>query len=81
MTRRELAAALFPAAGEEAQIEAKFLLEASGDDGWLREAVRRRLAGEPIGYQYHSRIIKNFYTLAQHVVCFQYGHVSYFALL
>ena len=50
MTRRELAAALFPAAGEEAQIEAKFLLEASGDDGWLREAVRRRLAGEPLQY-------------------------------
>ena len=50
MTRRELAAALAPAAGEEAEIEAKFLLEASADEAWLRQAVTRRLSGEPLQY-------------------------------
>ena len=34
-------AALAPAAGEEAEIEARFLLEASRDEGWLRKAVER----------------------------------------
>ena len=50
MTRRELAAALRPAAGAEAEIEAKFLLEASRDEVWLRQAVTRRLSGEPLQY-------------------------------
>ncbi len=50
MTRRELMAALAPAAGAEAEIEAKFLLEASRDEEWLRQAVRRRLSGEPLQY-------------------------------
>ena len=50
MTRRELADALRPAAGAEAEIEAKFLLEASTDEGWLREAIARRLGGEPLQY-------------------------------
>ncbi len=50
MTRRELIDALRPAAGEEAEIEARFLLEASRDEGWLRKAVERRLAGEPLQY-------------------------------
>ena len=50
MNRRELANALRPAAGEEAEIEAKFLLEASADEGWLREAIARRLGGEPLQY-------------------------------
>ena len=50
MTRRELSAALLPAAGEEADIEAKFLLAASEDEAWLREAVLRRLNGEPLQY-------------------------------
>ena len=50
MTRRELAAALAPAAGTEADIEAKFLLEANADDAWLRQAVERRLSGEPLQY-------------------------------
>ena len=50
MTRRELTDALRPAAGEEAGIEAKFLLEASRDEAWLREAVARRLEGEPLQY-------------------------------
>ena len=50
MNRRELAAALRPAAGAEAEIEAKFLLEASRDEVWLRQAVTRRLSGEPLQY-------------------------------
>ena len=50
MTRRELADALRPAAGEEAEIEARFLLEASPDETWLRQAVARRLNGEPLQY-------------------------------
>ena len=50
MTRRELRDALRPAAGEEAELEAKFLLEASADEAWLAEAVQRRLAGEPLQY-------------------------------
>ena len=50
MTRRELAEALAPAAGEEAELEAKFLLEASRDEIWLRQAISRRLAGEPLQY-------------------------------
>ena len=50
MTRRELAEALAPTAGEEAEIEAKFLLEASRDEAWLRQAVQRRLTGEPLQY-------------------------------
>ncbi len=50
MTRRELIDALRPAAGEEAQIEARFLSEASRDEAWLRKAVARRLAGEPLQY-------------------------------
>jgi len=50
MTRRELAAALSPAAGAEADLEARFLLEASKEDAWLREAIRRRLGGEPLQY-------------------------------
>ena len=50
MTRRELAAALAPAAGAEAEIEAKFLLEASADEAWLRTAIARRLSGEPLQY-------------------------------
>ncbi len=50
MTRREVAEALFPAAGEEAEIEAKFLLETSRDEGWLRQAAARRLRGEPLQY-------------------------------
>ena len=50
MTRRELADALAPAAGEEAEIEARFLLEAGRDEAWLREAVTRRLKGEPLQY-------------------------------
>lgn len=50
MTRRELMDALLPAAGAEAKIEAKFLLEASGDEAWLRAAVARRRKGEPLQY-------------------------------
>ena len=50
MDRRSLAAALLPAAGEEAELEAKFLLEASRDEAWLREAAARRLSGEPLQY-------------------------------
>lgn len=50
MTRRELADALRPTAGEEAEIEAKFLLEASQDEAWLQQAVQRRLSGEPLQY-------------------------------
>ena len=50
MTRRELADALRPAAGAEAEIEARFLLEASRDEAWLRQAVARRLKGEPLQY-------------------------------
>ena len=50
MDRRSLAAALLPAAGEEAELEAKFLLEASRDEAWLSGAVARRLAGEPLQY-------------------------------
>ena len=50
MTRRELIDALRPAAGAEAEIEAKFLLEASADEAWLRAAVARRLKGEPLQY-------------------------------
>ena len=50
MNRRELADALRPAAGAEAQIEAKFLLEAATDEAWLRQAVARRLDGEPLQY-------------------------------
>ena len=50
MIRRELADALRPAAGEEAEIEARFLLEASADEAWLRQAVTRRLSGEPLQY-------------------------------
>ena len=50
MNRRELADALRPAAGAEAQIEARFLLEASTDEAWLRQAVARRLRGEPLQY-------------------------------
>ncbi len=50
MTRRELIDALRPAAGEEAELEAKFLLEASQDGGWLDEALQRRLNGEPLQY-------------------------------
>jgi protein-(glutamine-N5) methyltransferase, release factor-specific len=50
MTRRELIDALRPAAGAEAEIEAKFLLEASADEVWLRAAVARRLKGEPLQY-------------------------------
>ena len=50
MTRRELADALRPAAGAESEIEAKFLLEASRDEVWLRQAVTRRLSGEPLQY-------------------------------
>ncbi len=50
MNRRELSAALLPAAGEEADLEAKFLLNASRDEAWLREAVARRLKGEPLQY-------------------------------
>lgn len=50
MTRRELADALRPAAGDEADIEARFLLEAGRDETWLREAVARRLRGEPLQY-------------------------------
>ena len=50
MTRRELAEALAPAAGEEAELEARFLLEASSDEGWLRQAIKRRLTGEPLQY-------------------------------
>ncbi len=50
MNRRELVDALRPAAGEEAEIEAKFLLEASTDEAWLRQAVERRLSGEPLQY-------------------------------
>ena len=50
MTRRELWDLLAPAAGEEAEIEAKFLLEASRDEAWLRQAVARRLTGEPLQY-------------------------------
>ena len=42
--------ALRPAAGAEAEIEAKFLLEASADEAWLRAAVARRLKGEPLQY-------------------------------
>ena len=51
MTRRELIDALRPAAGAEAEIEAKFLLEASADEAWLRAAVARRLKGEPLQYE------------------------------
>ena len=36
--------------GPEAEIEAKFLLETSQDDAWLRQAVSRRLSGEPLQY-------------------------------
>ena len=50
MTRRELAALLAPAAGEEASVEAKFLLDATKGEGWLKEAVARRLRGEPLQY-------------------------------
>ncbi len=50
MTRRELADLLAPAAGEEAEIEARFLLNASREDGWLWKAVARRLRGEPLQY-------------------------------
>ncbi len=50
MTRRELCDLLAPAAGEESEIEAKFLLESSRDEAWLRQAVQRRLAGEPLQY-------------------------------
>ncbi len=50
MTRRELIDTLRPAAGAEAEIEAKFLLEASADEAWLRAAVARRLKGEPLQY-------------------------------
>ena len=50
MTRRELCDLLAPAAGEEAEIEAKFLLESSRDEAWLRQAVQRRLLGEPLQY-------------------------------
>ena len=50
MTRRELAAALAPVSGEESEIEARFLLEASADEAWLREAIGRRLSGEPLQY-------------------------------
>lgn len=50
MTRRELAAALAPAAGEEAEIEAKFLLDVSADERWLQQAVERRIVGEPLQY-------------------------------
>lgn len=50
MTRRELAAALAPAAGEEAELEAKFLLEAGQREDWLLQAVARRLQGEPLQY-------------------------------
>ena len=50
MTRRELALALAPAAGEEAEIEARFLLEASTDETWLKGAIGRRLQGEPLQY-------------------------------
>ena len=50
MTRRELMDALRPAAGEEAEIEARFLLETSADEEWLRAAVARRLKGEPLQY-------------------------------
>ena len=41
MDRRELMAALAPAAGEEAGIEARFLLDASRDEAWLRQAIKR----------------------------------------
>ena len=41
---------LAPAAGEEAEIEARFLLESSQDEAWLRQAVQRRLTGEPLQY-------------------------------
>ncbi len=50
MTRRDLIDALRPAAGEEAEIEARFLLEVSMDEAWLNEAVQRRLKGEPLQY-------------------------------
>ena len=50
MTKRELMSLLAPAAGEEAEIEAKFLLESSRDETWLGEAVTRRLNGEPLQY-------------------------------
>ena len=50
MTRRELAEALGQAAGEEAEIEAKFLLDASSDEAWLKQAIQRRLSGEPLQY-------------------------------
>ena len=50
MTRRELADLLVPAAGEEAEIEARFLLKSSRDEAWLRQAVQRRLSGEPLQY-------------------------------
>ena len=50
MDRRELMAALAPAAGEEAGIEARFLLDASRDEAWLRQAIKRRLTGEPLQY-------------------------------
>ncbi len=43
-------AALAPAAGEEADIEARFLLDASRDEAWLRQAIKRRLTGEPLQY-------------------------------
>lgn len=50
MTKRELCDLLAPAAEEEAEIEARFLLEASSDETWLRQAVARRLSGEPLQY-------------------------------
>lgn len=50
MTKRELAVLLAPAAGEEAEIEAKFLLESAQDEAWLMQAVQRRLSGEPLQY-------------------------------
>ena len=50
MTKRELCDLLAPAAGEEAEIEARFLLETSRDEAWLTQAVQRRLLGEPLQY-------------------------------
>ena len=50
MNRRDLIDALGPAAGEEAELEAKFLLETSRGEAWLRQAVERRLNGEPLQY-------------------------------
>ena len=50
MNRRDLIDALRPAAGEEAEIEARFLGEASADEAWLRQAITRRRKGEPLQY-------------------------------